>query len=86
MKQKDLKHNTAIVNSKINTSVNIYKAMNFNAIVNITLKKEYTIISIEELEKLKKAEHALKDLQGSIQTLRNKLKTLSDDIRTISES
>ena len=85
MKQKDLKHNTAVVNSKINTSVNIYKAMNFNAIV-ITLKKEYTIISIEELEKLKRAKHALKDLQGSVQTLRNKLKTLSNDIRTISES
>lgn len=44
MKQKDLKHNTAVVNSKINTNVNIYKAMNFNAIVNITLKKNILLL------------------------------------------
>ena len=54
--------------------------------VKIITKAGYTIIRTEELEKLKRAEHALKDLQGSVQTLRNKLKALSNDIRTISES
>lgn len=52
----------------------------------ITLKKGYTIISIEELEKLKRAENGLKDLLGTIENLNNKLKALSNDIRTISES
>lgn len=54
--------------------------------VRIITKAGYTIISTEELEKLRRAKSALKDLHGISRALENKLKTLSNDIRTISES
>lgn len=54
--------------------------------VRIITKAGYTIISTEELEKLRRAKSALKDLRGISRALENKLKTLSNDIRTISES
>lgn len=83
---KNFKHNTTVVNSKINTSIDIYEAINFNTVVNVTLKEGYTIIRTEELEKLKRFKDALKGLCGISRALENKLKTLSNDIRTISES
>lgn len=54
--------------------------------VRIITKAGYTIISTEELEKLRRAKSALKDLRGISRALENKFKTLSNDIRTISES
>jgi hypothetical protein len=54
--------------------------------VRIITKAGYTIIRTEELEKLKRAKSALKDLRGISKALENKFKTLSNDIRTISES
>ena len=42
----------------------------------ITLKKGYTIISIEELEKLKRAKNALRDLYKTISVLENELKEI----------
>lgn len=54
--------------------------------IRVTLKEGYTIISIEELESLKRTKHVLQDLCGTIKTLENKLKPLSDDLRRISES
>lgn len=54
--------------------------------VRIITKAGYTIIRTEELEKLKRAKSALKDLRGISKALENKFKTLSNDIGAISES
>ena len=40
----------------------------------------------EELEKLERYKHAIKDLNGTIRSLENELKKIQNDIRTISES
>lgn len=80
-------HNVNIVNNDINANkISNDKIIEDPNLFEITLKKGYTIISIEELEKLKRAENGLKDLLGTIENLNNKLKALSNDIRTISES
>lgn len=71
-------HNVNIVNNDISTN----KKMSNNKIIEdpnlfeITLKKGYTIISIEELEKLKRAKNALRDLYGTISALENELKEI----------
>lgn len=61
-------HNVNIVNNdKIIEDPNLFE---------ITLKKGYTIISIEELEKLKRAKNALRDLYKTISVLENELKEI----------
>lgn len=62
------------------------KVKNVSDMFNVTLKEGYTVIRIEELEKLKRAKHALKDLRGTIKTLESKIKTILNDTRTVSES
>lgn len=80
-------HNVNIVNNDINANkISNDKIIEDPNLFEITLKKGYTIISIEELEKLKRAENGLKDLLGTIENLNNKLKALLNAIRTISES
>ena len=80
-------HNVNIVNNDINANkMSNDKIIEDPNLFEITLKKGYTIISIEELEKLKRAKNALRDLYKTISVLENELKEIWNDTRTISES